>query len=251
VTYYCRYVVLPLSYVGEANVRELNRSAAQNPSINVADTIRRWQRESFANLISTFRHEMVHVHTNTTLDAPSYSDRSAYPTWFHEGTATYLAADPHSGLSPGYQRYQETFFYLVQRYGVRKLQRFFSDIFGGSDVRSALESTYAISDSDQLFARSARWHRAKEFGKTGFWIAVLFIVAAALRGGDRPYIGALQLVICCALVLAVATGMAEHIFGLRGPRVVLLVKVAVVLAAVAIGSRGVRRIIRHRRRSAA
>ncbi len=70
VTYYCRYVVLPLSYVGEENLRELRRSAALNPSINVDDTIRRWQRESFANLVNTFRHEMVHVHTNTTLDVP-------------------------------------------------------------------------------------------------------------------------------------------------------------------------------------
>ena len=41
------------------NVRELRRSAALNPSINVDDTIRRWQRESYANLVNTFRHELV------------------------------------------------------------------------------------------------------------------------------------------------------------------------------------------------
>ena len=247
VTYYCRYVVLPLSYVGEQNVRELRRSAARNASVNVDDTIRRWQRESYANLVNTFRHELVHVRTNSTLGVPSYSDRAAYPTWFHEGSATYLAADPRSGLSRGYQEYQELFFFLVQRHGVQKLQMFFAHIFEGSDVTSALDSVYAISNSDQLFARSGRWHRAKEVVKTAFWIAVLAIVAAAFRGTDRPYIGVLQLLICCALVLALATGIAEHIFGLRGPRVVLVVKICLGFAAIVVGSTGVRKIWRHQK----
>ena len=112
VTYYCRYVVLPLSYVGETAIREIRRAAAMNPGINAETTIRQWQTESYASLVNTFRHELVHVHTNSTLDVPSYSDRSAYPTWFHEGTATYLAADPHSGLSETYQEFQELFFFL-------------------------------------------------------------------------------------------------------------------------------------------
>ncbi len=179
VTYYCRYVVLPLSYVGEENVRELRRSAALNSSVDVDETIRRWQRESFANLINTFRHELVHVHTNSALDVPAYSDRTAYPTWFHEGTATYLAADPRSGLSEGYQKFQELFFYLVQRHGVRKLQTFYADVFGGSDVKSALVDVYAISGTEQLFARSSRWHRVKDVVKTGLWIAALAIIMAA------------------------------------------------------------------------
>jgi len=246
VTYYCRYVVLPLSYVGEQSLRELRRSAALNPSINVDDTIRRWQRESFSNLVNTFRHELVHVHTNTTLDVPSYSDRTAYPTWFHEGTATYLAADPHSGLSKGYQEYQELFFYLAQRYGIRDLQMFYTEVFGGSNVKSALADVFAISGTEQLFARSALWHRAKEVVKTGLWIAGLAIIIAAFRGADRPYIGALQVLTGAALALAVATGLAEHLFGLKGPGVVLTAKLCFGFCAVVVGVKGFRRILRHR-----
>lgn len=246
VTYYCRYVVLPLSYVGEQNVRELRRSAALNPSIDFDDTVRRWQRESYSNLVNTFRHELVHVRTNTTIDVPGYSDRMAYPTWFHEGTATYLAADPRSGLSKGYQKYQELFFYLAQRYGIRRLQSFYTGIFDGSDVRSALSEVYSISGTDELFALSARWHRVKEVIKTLVWIAALMIVLAAFRGGDRPYIGGLQILIGVALAFAVGTGLAEHLYGLRGPEVVLAAKAGIGIAAVIIGALGVRRILRHR-----
>jgi hypothetical protein len=245
VTYYCRYVVLPLSYVGEKNLSELRRSAALNPTVDVGETIRRWQRESFANLVNTFRHELVHVHTNSALDVPAYSDRTAYPTWFHEGTATYLAADPHSGLSKGYQEFQELFFYLAQRHGVRKLQTFFAGVLGGSDVKSALVDVYAISGTEQLFARSGRWHRVKEVVKTGLWIAVLAIVISAFRGADRPYIGGLQVLAALAIGFAVATGLAEHLWGLRGPAVVLAAKLGFGLVAVVIGLKGVRRIRRY------
>jgi hypothetical protein len=246
VTYYCRYVVLPLSYVGEENLRELRRSAALNPSINVDDTVRRWQRESFANLVNTFRHELVHVHTNTTLDVPAYSDRTAYPTWFHEGTATYLAADPHAGLSEGYQEYQELFFYLAQRYGIRDLQKFYTGVFGGSNVKSALADVFEISGTEQLFARSRRWHRSKEVVKTAFWIAALAIVIAAFRGADRPYIGGLQVLIGVALGIAAATGLAEHLFGLRGPGVVLAAKLCIGFCAAVVAVKGFRRIQKHR-----
>jgi hypothetical protein len=246
VTYYCRYVVLPLSYVGEENLTELRRSAALNPSINVDDTIRRWQRESYANLVSTFRHELVHVHTNTTLDVPTYSDRTAYPTWFHEGTATYLAADPHSGLSKAYQEYQELFFYLAQRYGIRELQIFYAEVFNGNDVKTALANVYEISGAEELFSRSSRWHRAKEVVKTGLWIAALAIIIAAFRGTDRPYIGGLQVLIAVAFALAIATGLAEHLFGLKGPGFVLAAKLCFGLGAIVVGVRGLRRIQKHR-----
>jgi hypothetical protein len=248
VTYYCRYVVLPLSYVGEQNLRELRRSAAVNPSLNVDETVRRWQRESFANLVNTFRHELVHVHTNSTLDVPAYSDRTAYPTWFHEGTATYMAADPHSGLSESYQEFQELFFYLVQRHGVRKLQNFYNRVLGGSDVRSALTDVYEISGTEQLFRRSARWHRANELVKSGLWISVLVIVIAAFRGADRPHIGGLQILVSLALGYAVATGLAEHLYGLRGPGLVLAAKIGFGLAAAVVGAMGIRRIRRHGKR---
>jgi len=245
VTYYCRYVVLPLSYVGEENLRELRRSAVLNPSLDVDDTIRRWQRDSYANLINTFRHELVHVHTNSTLDVPAYSNRGAYPTWFHEGTATYLAADPHSGLSKGYQEFQELFFYLAQRFGVGRLQAFYADVLGGGGVQSALADVYGISGTEQLFANSRRWHWANGVVKTGLWIAGLVMVIAAFRGADRPYIGFLQVLVAFAIGFAVATGLAEHLYGLRGPGVVLAAKLGFGLVAVVIGVKGIRRIRRH------
>lgn len=246
VTYYCRYVVLPLSYVGSADLADLRRSALRNPSLDVSATIRRWQAESFASLLNTFRHELVHVHTNSALDVPRYSDRTAYPTWFHEGAATYLAADPHAGLSAAYRDYQNRFFYLVQRHGVPRLQRFFAEVLGGRAVRPALAEVYGLAGSDELAVRSARWHRVSEAVKTAFWIAALVVVGAALRGPDLPYVGILQLLVAVALGLAAATGLAEHLYGLHGPGAVLAVKAGLGTAAVALGVLGVRRVRRHR-----
>jgi hypothetical protein len=251
VTYYCRYMVLPLSYVGQTAVAELRRSAARNPSLDVDATVGRWQRESFASLINTFRHELVHVHTNSTLGVPGYRDRMAYPTWFHEGTATYLAADPHSGLSATYQQYQDLFLYLVQRHGVGKLADFYSLTLGGSRVGSALAQVYSISDSDELFRRAGRWHRLRELITTGLWIIALAIALAAIRGADRPYIGALQLLVAAGLGLGILTGLVEHVAGLHGHGVVLAGKLVLSAAAVSFAALGLRRIRRHRRGHAA
>ena len=248
VTYYCRYVVLPLSYVGEAAIREVRRSAAMNPGINAETTIRQWQAESYANLINTFRHELVHVHTNSALDVPRYSNRSLVPTWFHEGTATYLAADPHSGLSERYKEYQDLFFYLVQRYGVARLQEFYAGVLGGDSVATVLGRVYGISDSERLFVRSARWHGLKDRVKTALWIAALVVVGLAVRGSDRPAIGYLLVLAAAAIGLAVATGLAEHIYGLRGPTVVWIAKIGFVALAAFLAALGARRVHRHRLR---
>jgi hypothetical protein len=51
-----------------------------------------------------------------------------------------------------------------------------------------------------------------------------------------------------ALGLAVATGLGEHIYGLRGPVVVLAAKIGFGALAAAIAGLGIRRILRHRRR---
>jgi hypothetical protein len=249
VTYYCRYVVLPLSYVSRAALDELRRSAVRNPSLDVSTTVRRWQNESFASLVNTFRHELVHVYTNSTLGVPRYTDRNAYPTWFHEGNATYLAADPHAGLSAAYRTYQNLFFYLVQRHGVGRLQRFYAEVLGGRAVQPVLADIYGLSGSDELFSRSARWHRLKDVVKTGFWIAALVLVGAAFRGPDLPYIGMLQLLTAIALALAVLGGLAEHLYGLHGPSVVTAVKIGLVTVIVAVAALGVRRVVRFRRLS--
>jgi hypothetical protein len=251
VTYYCRYVVLPLSYVSREGLDELRRSGSLNPSTDIEGTIRQWQNESFANLVNTFRHEMVHVHTNAALGVPRYSNRSAYPTWFHEGTATYLAADPHAGLSAGYQEFQELFFYLVRRFGVAKLQRFYGDVLGESDVGTALTEIYDIADSQQLFVQSGRWHRTTERVKTALWIVGLAVLIAAFKGVDGPYIGVLQLVGAIALGLALVTGLAEYLYGLRGPGVVTAAKTGFGLAVVVLGTLGLRRILRFRNASTA
>lgn len=249
VTYYCRYVVLPLSYVGEDNLAELRRAAARDPTLDVDATTRRWQRESFASLVNTFRHELVHVHTNCALGVPAYADRASFPTWFHEGTATYLAADPHSGLSASYQEFQELFFYLAQRYGVRRLRSFYAAVLGGSDVATALAGVYGIDGTDQLFARSGRWHRTSDAVKTGLWITALVIVVSAFRGADRPHLGGLQVLLAVTLAFALVTGFADHLYGLRGAGVVAAVELALGAAAVVVGALGVRRIRRHRPRA--
>lgn len=251
VTYYCRYVVLPLSYVSRAALDELRRSAVRDPSLDVSTTIQRWQNESFASLVNTFRHELVHVHTNSTLGVPLYSDRNAFPTWFHEGTATYLAADPHSGLSPTYRDYQDVFFYLAQRHGVRRLQSFYAEVLGGRAVQRALAEVYGLAGSDELFKRSARWHRTKDVIKTAFWIAVLVLLGAAFRGPDLPYIGILQILAAVAVGIAVVGGLAEHLYGLRGPGVVGAAKVGLAIVAIAVAGFGVRRVLRFRRASGA
>jgi hypothetical protein len=245
VTYYCRYVLLPLSYVGEDAVRELRRSAARNPGLDVDRTIRGWQSESFANLVSTFRHELVHVHTNAAIGVPRYSNRTVIPTWFHEGAATYLANDPHAGLSERYQEYQELFFFLAQRHGIPRLQSFFASILEGGTVAAALVEVYAITDSDALFSRSARWHLLKERIKTGVWIIALVVVLLALRRTDRPYLGYLLVLAAVMLGLGVATGLAEHLYGLRGATMVTVGKLGFGLAALLIGGFGVKRIVRH------
>jgi len=247
VTYYCRYVVLPLSYVGETAIREIRRAAAMNPGINAETTIRQWQAESYASLVNTFRHELVHVHTNSALGVPRYSNRSLYPTWFHEGTATYLAADPHAGLSEGYKEFQDLFFYLVQRYGVTRLQAFYGGVFGGESVTTVLGETYGIDDSRDLFSRSARWHGLKDRVKTALWIIALVIVGAATRGSDRPYIGFLMVLAAAVIGLAVATGLAEHLYGLRGSGVVWVAKIGFSALAVVLAVFGGQRIRRHRR----
>jgi hypothetical protein len=246
VTYYCRYVVLPLSYVGQRNVEQLRRSAAQNPSVDVDGTIRRWQRESYASLVNTFRHELVHVHTNSALGPPGYSDRRKIPRWFHEGSATYLAADPHAGLSESYREFQNVFFFLVQRHGVRNLQAFFTAVLSGGRVDDALERVYRLSGSEELFDRSRRWHRATEIVKNALWIVALIIVIAAFKGADLPYIGGLLLLGAVAILLGVAGGLAEQLYGLRGPGVVIGVKVTLMGLAVIAGLAGFRKTRHHR-----
>jgi len=247
VTYYCRYMLLPLSYVSTAAINELSR----NPGADVAGSIRRWQAESFANLVNTFRHEMVHVRLNSALEPPAYSDRFATPSWFHEGSATYLAADPHAGLSELYKQYQDVFFFLVQRYGVADLQSFYREVLGGRPVSAALDTVYGISGRSELFERSARWHRIGDRGKTVFWIAAILIVLAAFRGSDRPTIGYLLVLAALALGTATATGLAEHLYGLRGATVVLAAKLGFALVAAVLAILGLQRVRRGVRTDAA
>ncbi|MCD4748509.1 MAG: hypothetical protein K8R59_03970 [Thermoanaerobaculales bacterium] len=247
VTYYCRYIMLPLSYIGADAIRELRRSAGLNPSVNIGDTLRRWQRESFANLVSTFRHELVHVHINSGLGVPAYSNRSRLPTWFHEGTATYLSGDPHAGLSTRYQQYQNLFFYLVQRHGVAGLRSFYTAIFEGNDVATALKSVYRMDSAEQLYEQAGRRHRLVNSLRIAFWVVGLVIVAAAFRGINLPVLGALLVLLAVALATSLVFGLAEHLQGLNGATAVLAAKGVITLLAVTAGAAGLARIRNHRR----
>lgn len=251
VTYFCRYIVLPLSYVGEEDLRRLEQEATLNPAMDVDATRRRWQRESYASLVNTFRHELVHVHTNSAIGLPSYTNRSLFPVWFHEGTATYLAGDPHSGLSARYQTYQNAFFYLVQRFGVTSMRRFFESVFGGADVATSLDEVFEIESSGELFLRAGRWHAWKRRAVALFWVVGFTIVAAAFRGYNVPVIGALMLVAAASIIVSVLTGLAQHLVGLSGPGAVLAVQLGLISIALALAVRGALRIRRVRHRSGA
>ncbi len=245
VTYYCRFIMLPLSYIGTDAIRELRRSAGFNASVDVDDTLRRWQRESFANLVSTFRHELVHVHTNSGLGVPAYSDRSRLPTWFHEGTATYLSGDPHAGLSTRYKQYQNLFSYLVQRHGVDRLTSFYTVIFEGNDAAAALSNVYGLNGSDELWAQADRWHQLTSAFRTGFWVIGLIIVVTAFRGANLPVLGALMVLMAIALATSLVFGLAEHLQGLNGTTAVLATKGVITLAVVTAGGLGLARFRNH------
>ncbi len=246
VTYYCRYVVLPLSYIGAENLRELRTSVALNPGLDYASTVSQWQKQSYASLVSTFRHELVHVFVNSTLDVPAYSDRARFPTWFHEGSATYLSGDPHSGLSTRYREYQNMFFFLVQRHGVGKLENFYTTVFGGSDVAGALNTVYSITGYDDLSDRSSRWHGIKSKVSSALWIVALGLVALAFAGKDLPVIASLQLLFAIGMVFALLGGIPQHLFGLNGPTAVLVSQLFFGGVALAAGTRAVLRIRRRR-----
>ena len=119
-------------------------------------------------------------------------------------------------------------------------------MLGGDDVRTALSQVYALAGFEQLVHRAQRWHRAKSLLKTGFWLAALAIVIVALRGSRLPVIGSLQVLLALAVVVAVTTGIAEHLYGLAGSTAVLVAKLVLCLVAATIGLHGVIRIRRHR-----
>jgi hypothetical protein len=61
-----------------------------------------------------------------------------------------------------------------------------------------------------------------------------------------PLVGSLQVLVAFAIILAVATGLADHIYGLRGREVVLAAEIAAGALAVVVGAIGIRRIVRQR-----
>jgi hypothetical protein len=246
VTYYCRYVVLPLSYVGRSSLERLRQQTLHNPTLDVNATLRAWESQSFANLVNTFRHELVHVHTNSSLGVPFFADRKAVPTWFHEGTATYLSGDPAASLSVRYQEYQRAFFYLAERRGIPRLIELYRSVLGGARVSRALRDVYGIDGADALFTASARWHRLRESVTTLFWLAVLVVLIVAFRSDRLPVLAALRLLAGAGLVLATAGGLAERLWGLHGPTVVLVGEAGLVVAAGVALITGVIALRRHR-----
>jgi hypothetical protein len=247
VTYYCRYVVLPLSYVGEQSIEQLRRQTIHNPTLDVEGTLRAWERKSFTSLVNTFRHELVHVHTNSALGTPAFADRTAVPTWFHEGTATYLSGDPTAGLSVRYQEYQRAFFYLAERRGIRRLGDLYRTVLGGSGVSRALRDIYGIEGSDALFVASGRWHRLRETTMSVFWLSVLVVLVTAFRSERLPVLAALRLLVGLGLVLAIAGGVAERLWGLHGPQAVLAAEAVMGVVAAIATITGVASLRRNRR----
>ena len=245
VTYFCRYVVLPLSYVTAGNLERL-RSSTLDPGVDVNTTLRAWERESFKTMLRTFRHEMVHVWTNSTLAPPRYSDRQRYPRWFLEGSASFLAADPHAGLSERYQDYQNLFFYLAERHGVAALQAFFGRILGGASVVESLEATYAIAGRGDLRQRQGRWHAAKDTVRALLAISLLLIVLAALGWRRLPVFGSLQLWLAVTLGYATFSGFCDVTQALNGATAVRIQQAILGAGALLFAVRGLRSVRRAR-----
>ncbi len=243
VTYFCRYVVIPLSYIRASSLEEL-RASALDPTIGVDATLREWQRESFRVMLSTFRHELVHVWTNSSLGPPRYRDRERYPRWFLEGSASFLAADPHAGLSRRYQGYQNLFFYLAERHGVADLQAFFGRILAGESVRESLEATYGIRGSSDLRDRRERWHGRKELVSTVLAISLLVVVLTAFASRRLPIFGSLQLWLAVTLAYSTFSGFCEYTLALHGATAVVVQQAIFGTGALFLAFRGLRSVRR-------
>ncbi len=241
VTYFCRYVVIPLSYITPQSLEEL-RSASLDSTVDVNSTLRAWQRDSFRVMLSTFRHELIHVWTNASLGPPRYRDRDRYPTWFLEGSAAFLAADPHSGLSERYKRYQNLFFYLSERHGVTALHAFFERILAGASARESLEATYGILGSSDLRQRQERWRGRKDAVSGLLTVALLAVVVGALALKRLPVFGSLQLWLAVTLAYGTFSGFCESLQALNGATAVVIQQLVLGAGALLLGVRGLRSV---------
>ena len=245
-TYYCRYVVIPLSYITPQSLEQL-RGSALDPNLDVGATLRRWERDSFRVMVSTFRHELIHVFTNSSLGPPRYRDRERHPTWFLEGSAAFLAGDPHAGLSERYKGYQNLFFYLVESHGVTALHDFFARILEGASVRESLATTYGIQDSRDLRQRQERWQSRQQAVSTVLAIALLLVVVLTLAARWLPVFGSLQLWLAATLTNGAFSGFCENTQALNGAAAVRVQQAILVAIALFLAVRGVRSIRRSRR----
>ncbi len=235
-TYFCRYVMIPLSYVTARSLEELDSSFGTGGEA----TLREWQRESFRVMLSTFRHEMVHVWTNSSLGPPIYGDRQRYPQWFLEGSASFLAADPHTSLSERYQRYQKLFFYLVERHGVDALRSFFEHALAGATAQESLKQVYGIPGSQELRARAERWHGVKDLVRTVLVLALLIVVLWAFASRRLPIFGCLQTWLAVTLAYSTFSGFCESTQALNGATAVAVQQAVFGAGAAFLGIRGVR-----------
>lgn len=243
VTYFCRFVVLPLSYITARGIEEL-RGSALEPGVNVHATLRTWQRESFRSLVGTFRHEMVHVWVNSSLGPPYYRDEARYPDWFSEGSATFLAADVHTGLSERYKGYQNLFFYLVERHGVEPLRAFYQRSLAGATADESLEATYGIATVHELRARQERWHTLKDVVNTVLVLALLVVVLAAFVTRSLPIFGSIQLWLAAMLAYSTVSGFCEVTQALNGASAVRAQQGVFAAFALFLAVRGLRSVRR-------
>ncbi len=246
VTYYCRYVVIPLSYITPQRLEQL-RGSVLDPNVDVNATLREWERDSFRVMLSTFRHELVHVFTNSSLGPPRYRDRQQYPTWFLEGSAAFLAADPHAGLSEDYKGYQNLFFYLVESHGVEPLRAFFEHILSGATVGESLETTYGIEGASDLRQKEASWRNRQEAVGAVLAITLLLVVVLSLTAHVIPVFGSLQLWLAVTLAYSAFSGFCEKTQALNGANAVRVQQVILVAVAAYLAFRGIRSVRRSRR----
>lgn len=230
VAIFCRYIVLPLVNFTPGELDHISRSAPDR-----ANTVARLFSDSHRNTLSTLRHELVHVHANSALGYPAYLTRTANPTWFAEGAATFLGDNPRAMLSLEYRHFQDQFVFLAGRYGVARMARFFRDALADKDVEKALARNFGLADAEALAAATERWSRLRT--NLGLALTMAFIALLILSFGRRrfPTRAVLWLLICVAAVGWVLLGYAEDFQAARGgPVAVMAFKVlAFALAAAA------------------
>jgi hypothetical protein len=242
----CRYVFLPVSHVTTSDVDGLVRRAKMPlQDIDVDRTLAAWRQESLRRVAGTLRHELVHVHVNSALGPALYSDGARVPLWFHEGVATWAAADAESVLSREYQDYLRAFVYLAERHGLPAFSKFVARVVADRQPASAvMRSQFGLSSWEELTAAANRWRGWRGNVAVAFTLAFLLCIVQELRRREFPFQASVTIILGVFCLYHLAAGTAVGVFGVDGLVAVRFSETALGALGVWVTYRGVRRLAR-------